>query len=116
MKITTIIAAVLFLAAACTQKTETSSTVGDNTTVQSTTVSVPAVDTAATAEMKKDVKAGAEAAAQGVKDAAHATSTAVKEGAKTVSQGAKDAAHATGTAMEKAGKEIQKRTEPKKKP
>jgi hypothetical protein len=52
------------------------------------TATVPSIDTTATAEAKRDVKAAAN-------DAANA---------------ARDAAHATGTAMETAGKEIQKRT------
>jgi hypothetical protein len=92
---TTILAAVLMIGvAACTQKSETT-TSADNTATTSTsttTVSttVPTVDTAATAEAKRDVK----------------------DASKDVAAGAQDAAHATGTAMETAGKEIQKRSKP----
>jgi hypothetical protein len=35
-----------------------------------------------------------------------------KDAAHDVANGARDAAHATGTAMETAGKEIQKRSKP----
>jgi len=91
----TILAAVLMIGvAACTQKTEstTSADATATTSTSTTTVSttVPAVDTAATAEAKRDVK----------------------DAGKDVAAGARDAAHATGTAMETAGKEIQKRTKP----
>ena len=84
MRITSL-TAILILLAACNQKTETQTTVTPTGTVQSstttTTITVPAVDTATTAEVKREAK-----------------------------EAVKDAAHATGTAMEKAGKEIQKRT------
>ena len=76
----------LLLVFACTEeKTNTNATVGDTTTVQSTTHSetttVPAVtvDTAATAEAKSDVK-----------------------------DAAKQAEHNTGTALETAGKAMQR--------
>lgn len=76
--------AALLLLVACTQeKTTTSATVGDTTTAQTSThtetVTVPSVDTAATAEAKQDVK-----------DAAAAVE------------------HSTGTALEKAGKALKK--------
>src|SRR6476646_10468301 len=92
---TTILAAVLMIGfAACTQKTETTTSADATatTSTSTTTVSatVPAVDTAATAEVKRDVK----------------------DAGKDVAAGARDAAHATGTAMETAGKEIQKHTKP----
>jgi hypothetical protein len=76
----------LLAALGCEKRTETQTTTDSTGTVEqkSTTVSatVPAVDTAATAAAKQEVK---------------------------------DAAHATGTAMETAGKEIQRRTKPEKK-
>jgi membrane-associated HD superfamily phosphohydrolase len=102
-KMTLLPAMLLLLAGACTQKTETQTTVDSSGTVQTKTTTitatVPAIDTTATAEMKQDAKNAVSAVKQGAKDAAN-----------NVKQGAKDAAHATGTAMEKAGKEIQKRT------
>jgi len=89
-----ILAAVLLVTAtACTQKTETTTSVdtaGQQTSTSTTTVTatMPAIDTPATAQAKQDVK-----------DAG----TAIKNAAP-------DAAHATGTAMETAGKAIQKKT------
>lgn len=94
MKITLLAAVLILGVAACTQKSETTTSADATatTSTSTTTVSatVPAVDTAATAEVKRDVKDAS-------KDAAAA---------------ARDAAHATGTAMETAGKEIQKRSKP----
>jgi len=94
------IALVLLASAACEKRTETQ-TVTDTTGTheqQTTTYSatMPSVDTAATAEAKRDVQ-----------DAAHKAGDA-----------ARDAAHATGTAIESAGKKIQEKTAPpaKKKP
>ena len=88
------IPAVLLLVACTQEKTSTSATVGDNTTMQTTTrtetTTVPTVDTMATAEAKQDVKDAANTATQSVKDAA------------------KSAEHSTGTALEKAGKKMQK--------
>ena len=78
-----LMALALLAALGCEKRTETQTVTDSTGTVEqkSTTVSatVPAVDTAAA---KQDVK---------------------------------DAAHATGTAMETAGKEIQRRTKPEKK-
>lgn len=95
MRATLIPAAILlalFAMTACEQRTETQTVTGTNGTVEqkTTTVSatVPAVDTAATAEAKRNVERGAE----------------------KVETAARDAAHATGTAMETAGKDIQRRT------
>lgn len=97
-------AAVLALIAlsACEQKTETrtvtdsSGTVQQKTTTVSATAPAVTVDTAATAEMKRDAQ----------------------EAGRNAADTARDAAHATGTAMETAGKEIQRQTQPapKKKP
>jgi hypothetical protein len=84
----------LLATAACEKRTETQ-TVTDSTGThaqQTTTYSatMPSVDTAATAEAKRDVQ-----------DAAHKAGDA-----------ARDAAHATGTALENAGKKIQEKTAP----
>jgi hypothetical protein len=92
MKKLAILTAGLLLLAACKQeRTDTNATVGNTTTVQTSTHTetvTPAVDTAATAEVKHEAK-------EAVKDAKAA---------------ANDAAYKTGTAMESAGKEIQKKT------
>lgn len=94
MRVTVIPGIVLTLlaATACEKHTETQTVTGTNGTVEqkTTTVSatVPTVDTAATAEAKRNVERGAEK-----------VETAAREGV-----------HATGTAMETAGKEIQRRT------
>lgn len=91
------LALVLLASAACEKRTETqtvtdtSGTHEQQTTTYSTTM--PSVDTAATAEAKRDVQ----------------------EGAQKVGEAAKDAAHATGTALEKAGQKIQEKTAPAKK-
>ncbi len=83
MKMMMALAAALLLVACTQEKTTTTATVGDTGTVQSTThtetVTVPAVDTAATAAAKQEVKD---------------TATAIE--------------HKTGTALEKAGKAMQK--------
>jgi len=86
-------ASLVVIAGACSQKTETSSTVDaaghteskSNTTI---TATMPAIDTAATAQAKQNVKN---------------VGTDIKNTAK-------DAAHATGAALENAGKAIQKKT------
>jgi uncharacterized lipoprotein YajG len=93
MKKLVIFTAGLLLLAACKQeRTDTNATIGNTTTVQTSThtetVTTPTVDTAATAEVKHEAK-------EAVKDAKAA---------------ANDAAYKTGTAMETAGKEIQKKT------
>lgn len=79
----------LVTTAACEKRTETQTVTGTNGTTEqkTTTVSatVPSVDTAA-AKQK------------------------VERGAEKVETAVRDAAHATGTAMETAGKEIQRRT------
>lgn len=87
---TTIAALLLLTAAACTQKTETQTTVDTAGTLQTktTTVSMPAIDTATTAAVKQDAK----------------------EAVADVKSAARDAAHATGTALETAGKKIQEKT------
>ena len=81
------------LLVACEKKTETQ-TVTDSTgtheqktTTYTTTMPAVTVDTAATATAAAEAK-----------------------------EKLKDAAHATGTALEKAGKKIEEKTEPKKKP
>jgi PBP1b-binding outer membrane lipoprotein LpoB len=84
MKKLAILSALTFLLVACTdEKTTTSATVGDTTTVQTSThtetTTVPTVDTAATAAAVND---------------AHDTATAAE--------------HNTGTALEKAGKAIKR--------
>ena len=81
----TLVLLLLVLGTACNQKTETRTTADTSGTVQTktttVTATVPAIDTTATAEVKREAK-----------------------------EAVKDAAHATGTALEKAGKEIQKRS------
>lgn len=102
MRRNTLIILALFIAAACTQKTETQTTVDSTGTVQSSTTTTkvtPAIDTATTAEIKAEAK-----------EAAHATGTALEKAGKATKDAARDAAHATGTALEKAGKAIQKKT------
>ena len=88
----------LVLAGCQKTTTETSTTVGSTSTVKTTTttdtVSMPSIDTAATAKAKEELK-----------DAAEKTK-----------EGAREAAHATGAALEKAGKKIQEKTTGEKKP
>jgi hypothetical protein len=85
MKNITILFATLLLLAACTQETETTTTVTETGTTQTSTTTVsttvPELDTAATAEATREA-----------------------------AEAAKDAAHKTGTAMETAGKAIQEKT------
>src|SRR5260370_34965621 len=92
MRFTSVLAALLVLAFACTQKTETVTSTDSTGTVQTktttVTATVPAIDTTATAQIKQDAKD----AVNNAKDAA------------------KDGANATATPLEKAGKEIQKKT------
>lgn len=86
----------VFAASGCQQRTETQTVTGTNGTVEqkttTVTATVPSVDTAATAEAKRNAEHAGE----------------------KVETAARDAAHATGTAMETAGKEIQRRTRPPK--
>ncbi len=107
-KLTLIPAALLLIGTvACETKTEKDVTIGDGSTVSSTTVStnVPAIDTTATAEMKADMKeAGRDAKAAAI------------EAGKDVKEAGREAAHATGTALEKAGKKIQKHSKPGNQP
>jgi hypothetical protein len=92
MKTIAIFTAVLLLAACKQERTDTNATVGNTSTVQTSThtetVTTPTVDTAATAEMKSEAK----------------------EAGRDAKAAANDAAYKTGTAMETAGKEIQKKT------
>ena len=87
-----ILGAMIILAAGCTQQSEKNSEVGATRTTETKTTTVsatmPSLDTA---EAKRDVK----------------------EAGKKVENAVREAAHATGTAMEKAGKEIQKKTSKK---
>ena len=92
-KLTILPAALLLLLVACTQeRTDTNATVGDNSTVatsthtETTTVPTVTVDTMATAAAKAEVK----------------------ETGHEVKDAAKSAEHSTGTALEKAGKNMQK--------
>ena len=85
MKKAIILAAVLMLMTACTQKTETevtTDTSGSASTVHVESSTTPAIDTAATAQATADA-----------------------------TQAANDAAHAAGTAMETAGQKIQEKTD-----
>jgi hypothetical protein len=90
---------ILLMAAltACQQTTETNTTAGSTSTVKTSTttgtVTMPSVDTAATANAKSEVK----------------------DAGEKMKEGAREAAHATGTALEKAGQKIQEKTGTEKK-
>lgn len=113
MKITPILGSALLVLAtmACTQKTETNSTVGETGTVQSstTTITTPAIDTAAAAQSVQDA---AHNTGTAIDNAAHNTATAVHEAGHDAADAGRSAAHATGTALEKAGKSIQRHAKP----
>jgi hypothetical protein len=94
-------AAMVLSTAACTQQTERTVSDTGTSATSTTTVYVPAVDTAATAQAKADVK-----------DAAHDATAAGKEAGHDAADAGRDAAKATGTAMESAGKSIQKHAKP----
>lgn len=116
MRIVPIVGSALLLVtmAACSQKTETNSTVGETGTVQSstTTITTPSIDTAATAAAAANVQDAAHNTGTAINDAAHDVANAGRAAGHEAANAGRNAAHATGTAMETAGKSIQRHAKP----